>query len=123
MNIPTIPSAACTDPSHAELTMIGLIILLVILARMWWHERFKNMKDHEHWAGRIEDKLDQSISSHEVCQRQLPFKFVTKDEFKELLAERNRQWQTFNEKFDRAMSHFWNHAHSHNGKIDTNEDP
>jgi hypothetical protein len=118
MNIPHIPSAAYNDPAHFELIMILMIVVVFIMTRMWWHERRKNDSEEERWVDRIEDKLDRTIGAHDQCQKDMPFKYVTKEEFRDLLKERNRQWTEFNDKFDKLIDRFWNHCHDHNGKVE-----
>ena len=36
--IPKIPAAATCDPGHAELVILVLVILLAIMAKLWWKE-------------------------------------------------------------------------------------
>jgi phage pi2 protein 07 len=54
-----------------------------------------------------------------MCQKNLPYQFVTKEEYKELLNKRNQQWEMFIDKFEKLITRFWNHSHDTNGKVDT----
>jgi cbb3-type cytochrome oxidase subunit 3 len=118
MGVPEIPTSVVCDSSHAEITIIFLIILVTVFAKLFWNERQKNVGEEERAYMRIEAKLDSVINGHIECQKQLPVQFVTKEIYKELLAERNRQWELFNEKFEKFIQRFWNHSHDTNGKVD-----
>jgi hypothetical protein len=117
MHIPHVPPAAC-ESGHAELIIIVLVIAIGFLIKAWLSEKRKNGNETQVWRNRIEGKLDQTISNHDVCQKSLPYHFVTKDEYKELLSKRNQQWESFIEKFERLMTRFWSHSHDTNGKVD-----
>jgi hypothetical protein len=117
MNIPHVPPAAC-ESGHAELIIIGLVIAVGFLVKAWLAEKRKNGNETQIWRTRIEAKLDQTILNHDACQKNLPYQFVTKDEYKELLAKRNQQWELFIDKFEKLMARFWNHSHDNNGKVD-----
>lgn len=121
MNLPSVPPAAL-QPDNAELIIIFLVIIIGFLVKFYISEKKRNSVEAVAWRERIEDKLDLAISSHDLCQKELPYKFVTKEEFKDLLSERNRQWKDFNEKFDRLLDRFWNHSHDNRGKVESNND-
>jgi hypothetical protein len=126
MNLPRLPESSFCDPSHAELIIMGMFMVVFILARMWWVEHKKNEDDHKIWSQRIEEKLDKAMISHDECQKNMPFIFVTKQEFRDLIEERNRQWSHFNERFDKLIAEIFralsysnqNHAGNHTGAGD-----
>jgi hypothetical protein len=122
--IPKIPAAAC-DPGHAELIIIGLVILLIIMARLWWKERQDGLSKEAQWKERVEEKLDVALSAHIECQKNLPFTYVTKNDFKtlndylrEISNDRTKIWNTFTDKFDVLMDKFGKHRHDENRKVD-----
>ncbi len=114
---PKVPEAVTNDAGHAEITIIFLIILVVLMGKLWWLERRRSIQAAEKWANRVEGKLDQAIAAHHQCQKEMPYRYVTKEEFKELIVERNRQWSEFNAKFDKALEIIWNHTHTVDGRV------
>jgi hypothetical protein len=118
MNIPHIPISAYNDAAHSELIIVLMIIVVFVMAKMWWHERKKNDNEEERWIQRVENKLDRNMAAHDQCQKDMPFKYVTKEEFRDLLKERNRQWGDFNNKFGKLLDRFWSHCHDQNGKVE-----
>ena len=123
--IPKIPAAATCDPGHAELVILGLIVLLIIMAKLWWKERQSSLSEETKWKERLEAKLDIALLAHDACQKSLPFLYVTKEDFKvlyddlkQMSNDRNIKWNTFTEKFDALMEKFGKHRHDQNGKVD-----
>jgi hypothetical protein len=116
--IEKIPSSICQDPGHSEIVIIILIVLLGWSLKLFWSERSKNKEAENNWKGRIEDKLDKALENHENCQKMLPEKYVTKNEFVALLKERNEQWGEFNKKFETLLDRFWTHKHIDNGDVE-----
>lgn len=123
--IPKVPAAAVADAGHAELIIIGLVILLGVMIKLWWRERQNWEKKEHEWKERIEGKLDIAIENHIQCQKNLPFMYVTKDDFKtlnndlrEISNDRTKKWNTFTDKFDALMDKFGKHRHDENGKVD-----
>jgi hypothetical protein len=104
MNLPNIPESIYCDPAHSEIILIGMIIIIIIMSKMWWVEHKKTENNHKIWGQRIEEKLDKAMTSHIECQKNIPIMFVTKQEFRDLIEERNRQWSHFNDRFDRLIA-------------------
>ena len=118
MNLPHVPNSVICDSGHAEITIISLILLLAVFIRLWWVNRQERHNEAKEWRLRMEGKLDQALEDHQKCRQQLPFQYVTKEEFKDLMAERNKQWDEFNRRFEDFISKFWNHGHDNAGKVE-----
>lgn len=116
--IDKIPPAIYQDSAHAEIIIIILIIAVVWLARGYRGEKSRNQAIETSWKQRIEGKLDTALANHEQCQRILPEKYVSKQEFSDLLQERNHQWGEFNKKFELLIERFWNHKHCAGGDVE-----
>jgi hypothetical protein len=117
-SIPSVPPSIICDSGHAEIVIIVLIILTSVFVRLWWIGRKENQTRTNAWRERMEEKLDKALDDHTRCRETLPERFVTKEEFRDLLSERNRQWEDFNEKFGKLMDRFWTHCHDEKGKVE-----
>jgi hypothetical protein len=103
---------------HAEILLPILFGMCSVLFYLYLKElRKKEVRDTS-WEERIEEKLDKVLEEHINCQKSLPFTYITKEEFRIFLDERNKQWDSFTNKFDQHMTRFWHHQHDNNGKVE-----
>lgn len=118
MMLDKIPPSICQDSAHAEIVIVILLAVVGWLVRLYRTEKKKNQEIEDNWKSRVETKLDTALSNHEHCQRMLPEKYVLKQEFTDLLKERNQQWDSFNKKFELLIERFWNHKHLSGGDVE-----
>lgn len=116
--IDKIPPGICQDAAHSEIIIILLLVAVGWLVKLYRAEKKKNQEIENNWKDRVENKLDTALANHEQCQRILPEKYVSKQEFTDLLKERNHQWDEFNKKFESLIERFWNHKHCAGGDVE-----
>jgi hypothetical protein len=104
----TIPISA-TNPDHSEIIIWALLAIIAYLSKLTYDAT-------KGWKARVEEKLDEAIHSHHLCQTSLPEKFVTRGEFEKLLITRAKEWTEFKDMFREFIDKFWKHNHNHAGK-------
>jgi hypothetical protein len=105
---------------HADILLPIASTIIGILSWLLYKEISIRRATTSHWHERIEAKLDLALEEHNKCQNLLPIAYVSRQEFKDLITERNKQWSDFTAKFDKFTDRFWNHQHT-NGKVDIND--
>jgi mannitol-specific phosphotransferase system IIBC component len=70
----------------------------------------------------LKNTIDHAIKDHYDCQISLPKRFLSREDFKEIMMSRDKdrkeEWGEFLAEFKNFTSHFWKHVHDSNGKVE-----
>jgi hypothetical protein len=113
---------------HSEILLPVMVAIISLLGWLLYWEIKNRRQVDENRLERIEKKLDLTLEQHDQCQKQLPFVYVTKEDFKtnndivmkelkalmqelkDLAIERHKSWSIFLEKYQ-------NHKHDSEGIV------